>query len=34
MPVSPSRDQLVRFGRVLFEYGLTASIYDVMNAYK
>ncbi|RZC16830.1 hypothetical protein D0Y65_009924 [Glycine soja] len=30
MPVSPSRDQLVRFGRVLFEYGLTASIYDVM----
>ena len=30
MPVSPSRDQLVRFGHALFEYGLTASIYDVM----
>ncbi|KAL3025946.1 hypothetical protein AAZX31_04G205700 [Glycine max] len=30
MPVSPSRDQLVGFGRAVSDYGLTASIYDVM----
>ncbi|TKY73972.1 acetyltransferase NSI [Spatholobus suberectus] len=29
-PVSPSRDQLVGFGRAVSDYGLTASIYDVM----
>ncbi|RDX65093.1 Serotonin N-acetyltransferase 1, chloroplastic, partial [Mucuna pruriens] len=28
--VSPSRDQLVGFGRAVSDYGLTASIYDVM----
>lgn len=29
-PVSPSRDQLVGFGRAVSDFGLTASIYDVM----
>ncbi|XP_027357263.1 uncharacterized protein LOC113866648 [Abrus precatorius] len=29
-PVSPSGDQLVGFGRAVSDYGLTASIYDVM----
>ncbi|CAJ1974522.1 unnamed protein product [Sphenostylis stenocarpa] len=29
-PVSPSRDQLVGFGRAISDCGLTASIYDVM----
>jgi len=29
-PVSPSRDQLVGFGRAVSDYGLTASIYDVV----
>lgn len=29
-PVSPSRDQLIGFGRAVSDYGLTASIYDVM----
>ncbi|KAL2339507.1 hypothetical protein Fmac_007447 [Flemingia macrophylla] len=30
VPVSPFRDQLVGFGRAVSDYGLTASIYDVM----
>lgn len=29
-PASPSRDQLVGFGRAVSDYGLTASIYDVV----
>ncbi|XP_057458610.1 LOW QUALITY PROTEIN: GCN5-related N-acetyltransferase 3, chloroplastic [Lotus japonicus] len=29
-PVTPSRDQLVGFGRAVSDLGLTASIYDVM----
>ena len=29
-PVSPERDLLVGFGRAVSDFGLTASIYDVM----
>ncbi|KAL6977070.1 hypothetical protein U1Q18_025864, partial [Sarracenia purpurea var. burkii] len=29
-PVTPSNGQLVGFGQAVFDYGLTASIYDVV----
>ena len=29
-PVSPSNSQIVGFGRAVSDFGLTASIYDVM----